>query len=367
MPRSRIGAMQNIAPAAPVPAPWLIPASSACPSGTPTRWSSTRAPRTSSTTTTCPARRTCPWSTTSSTPRSAPRIAPTRTPPTSLGVEYSLRNIARHIRTLITRFDPDSRMLVYCFRGGKRSKLWADNLRTIGYRVDVLEGGWKRYRLWVRESLDALPARLELKVLAGATGCGKTRLLHALRAAGEQVLDLEALASHRGSLIGAIPGERQPTQKLFDSQVLEALRRMDPQRPIWLEAESRKIGNLHLPAALHEAMHRSVPIRLVAPMSERVKLWREDYAHFARDPASMVRLLAPLKPLIGGGELARWQALAAAGEVDTLFERVMTAHYDPCYDRSTKGSYGKLSEGAVIELQSLDAQALLQVARDLVE
>jgi tRNA 2-selenouridine synthase len=283
------------------------------------------------------------------------------------GVEYSLRNIARHIRTLITRFDPDSRMLVYCFRGGKRSKLWADNLRTIGYRVDVLEGGWKRYRLWVRESLDALPARFELKVLAGATGCGKTRLLHALRAAGEQVLDLEALASHRGSLIGAIPGERQPSQKLFDSQVLEALRRMDPQRPIWLEAESRKIGNLHLPAALHEAMHRSVPIRLVAPMSERVKLWREDYAHFARDPASMVHLLAPLKPLIGGGELARWQALAAAGEVDTLFERVMTAHYDPCYDRSTKGSYGKLSEGAVIELQSLDAQALLQVARDLVE
>jgi tRNA 2-selenouridine synthase len=281
------------------------------------------------------------------------------------GVEYSLRNIARHIRALITRYDPDSRMLVYCFRGGKRSKLWADNLRTIGYRVDVLEGGWKRYRQWVRDSLDALPARFELKVLAGSTGCGKTRLLHALRAAGEQVLDLEALASHRGSLIGALPGEPQPTQKLFDTRVLDALRRMDPSRPVWLEAESRKIGNVHLPAALHEAMHRSTPIRLVAPMSERVKLWREDYAHFAQDPASMVRLLVPLKPLIGGEELARWEALAAGRDVDTLFERVMTAHYDPCYDRSTQGSYGTLAEGAVIELPSLDAQALLEVARSL--
>ena len=283
-----------------------------------------------------------------------------------VGVEYSLRNISRHVRGLINRYDPSARMLVYCFRGGKRSKLWADNLRTIGYPVDVLAGGWKRYRGWVRDSLDALPQRLHLKVLAGATGCGKTRLLQALQAAGQQVLDLEGLASHRGSLIGALPGVQQPPQKFFDSLVLDALRGMDPSRPVWLEAESKKIGNLHLPAALHEAMHRSIPIRLVAPMSERVKLWREDYAHFALDPASMVRLLAPLKPLIGGEELARWQALAAAGEVDTLFERVMTAHYDPCYDRSTKGSYGKLSEGAVIELQSLDGQALLQVARDLV-
>jgi tRNA 2-selenouridine synthase len=281
------------------------------------------------------------------------------------GVEYSLRNIARHIRTLITRFDPESRMLVYCFRGGKRSKLWADNLRTIGYRVDVLEGGWKRYRQWVRDSLDTLPSHLQLKVLAGATGCGKTRLLHALRAAGEQVLDLEGLASHRGSLIGALPGQRQPTQKFFDTLVLDTLRHMDPGRPVWLEAESRKIGNLHLPAALHEAMHRSTPIRLVAPMAERVKLWREDYAHFAEDPASMVRLLAPLKPLIGGEELARWQSLAVERDVDALFERVMTAHYDPCYDRSTRGSYGTLSEGPLIELPSLDPQALLDVARGL--
>ena len=78
-----------------------------------------------------------------------------------------------------------------------------------------------------------------------------------------------------------------------------------------------------------------------------------------------MRLLAPLKPLVGGEELARWQALASEGDVDTLFERVMTFHYDPCYERSTRGSYGKLLEGAVVELESLEPQALLGVAHQL--
>jgi tRNA 2-selenouridine synthase len=282
-----------------------------------------------------------------------------------VGVEYSLRNISRHVRGLIQRYGPSARMLVYCFRGGKRSKLWADNLRTIGYPVDVLAGGWKRYRGWVRDSLDALPQRLQLKVLAGATGCGKTRLLQALQAAGQQVLDLEGLASHRGSLIGALPGVQQPPQKFFDSLVLDALRGMDPSRPVWLEAESKKIGNLHLPEALYAAMHRTTPIHVSAPMAERVKLWREDYAHFAQDPVHMVELLAPLKPLIGGEELKLWGELAAAGDVDRLFERVMTAHYDPCYERSTRRSYATLDEAQKVELVSLDRERLLEVARGL--
>jgi tRNA 2-selenouridine synthase len=256
-------------------------------------------------------------------------------------------------------------MLVYCFRGGKRSKLWADNLRTIGYPVDVLAGGWKRYRQWVRDSLDTLPARLRFKVLAGSTGCGKTRLLHALHAAGEQVLDLEGLACHRGSLIGALPGVAQPAQKQFDSLVLEALRRMDPARPVWLEAESKKIGNLHLPEALYEAMRKTTPLHVSAPMAERVKLWREDYAHFVQDPVGMVRMLAPLKPLVGGAELALWLQLAESRDVDRLFERVMTAHYDPCYDRSTRRSYATLDAAERIELPSLDADRLLERARSL--
>lgn len=284
-----------------------------------------------------------------------------------IGVEYSLRNIARHIRPLIAKHDKTERMLVYCFRGGKRSKLWADNLRTIGYEVDVLRGGWKNYRRWVRAGLETLPRHLDLRVLTGSTGTGKTRLLKALHVAGQQVVDLEELATHRGSLIGALPDARQPTQKFFDTLLLDALRKLDPTRPVWLEAESKKIGNIQLPDALYDSMHRTVPIHVEAPMSERVKLWREDYAHFARDPQSMVTLLAPLKPLIGGAELDEWRAMAAEGRVDELFERVMSKHYDPCYSRSTARSYQTQDETRRVYLDSLDADRLRDVARDLAE
>lgn len=284
-----------------------------------------------------------------------------------IGVEYSLRNIARQIRPLISQFNKESRILVYCFRGGKRSKLWADNLRTIGYEVDVLPGGWKSYRAWVRKSLDSLPSAYDFRVISGSTGTGKTRLLKALAAAGEQVLDLEELAAHRGSLIGALPGQEQPSQKLFDTRVLENLRRFDTTAPVWLEAESKKIGRIQLPNALCVSMHASAPIHISAPMAERVCLWREDYRHFVDDPIGMVRNLESLKPLIGGTELLLWQTLAAEGRVDELFERVMSAHYDPCYARSTSRAYGSPVEDRHIHLESLSEDGLRAAAAKLVE
>jgi len=282
-----------------------------------------------------------------------------------VGVEYALHNIAAQLKSLIARHGPDARFLVYCFRGGKRSQLWANNLRTVGYEVDVIPGGWKRYRGWVRDMLASVPTSLQYRVLCGPTGCGKTRLLQALAEAGEQVLDLEALAAHRGSLLGDLPGQPQPTQKTFDSRVLDALRRVDPSRPVWIEAESKKIGRLQLPDALVEAMHRAPTVHLDAPMTERVRLWREDYPHLAADPLAMVRLLQPLKPLVGGKELALWQALAQGGQVDALFERVMVAHYDPCYARSTEQSFGPAADGRHLHLDSLGAEGLAAAARAL--
>jgi tRNA 2-selenouridine synthase len=282
-----------------------------------------------------------------------------------LGVEYALNNIARHIKLEIARLKKSDRVLVYCFRGGKRSKLWADNLRTIGFVVDVLHGGWKSYRKWVRETLESVPKRLTMKVLSGPTGCGKTRLLHALRDIGEQVIDLEGIARHRGSLIGSLPGQAQPSQKLFDSLLLDALCQLDPARPVWVEAESKKIGNVQLPDSLHSAMHPTSPYQLRAPIRERVRLWREDYAHFVANPIEMVDKLSPLKPLIGGEELSQWRALAATGDIDQLFERVMVMHYDPCYVRSSSKSYKSMMRGPVIELSSLDPGDLIQVATSL--
>lgn len=284
-----------------------------------------------------------------------------------IGVEYSLRNIADQIKPLISRYGETDRFLVYCFRGGKRSRLWADNLRTIGFQVDVLAGGWKRYRQWVRESLEALPPRFTYRVLAGPTGCGKTRLLSALAAQGEQVLDLEALAAHRGSLLGDLPGVPQPTQKSFDSLLLQEMRRFDASRPVWIEAESKKIGNLQLPEALHEAMHRSPVVNIDAPMPERVRLWREDYPHFACDLQAMVHKLEPLKPLVGKETLAHWMALAAEDRVDELFESVMVRHYDPCYQHSTKRNYEQRPEAVDLPLASLGPAGLAEAVRQLVE
>jgi tRNA 2-selenouridine synthase len=275
-----------------------------------------------------------------------------------VGVEYSLRNIASHIKPLISRYTPKDRFLVYCFRGGKRSRLWVDNLRTIGFEVDVLAGGWKRYRQWVRTALDQLPRAFEYRVLCGPTGCGKTRMLHELGRQGHQMLDLEDLARHRGSLLGQIPGESQPTQKFFDTMLVDTFRRFDRDRPIWLEAESKKVGNLQIPEALYEAMHQSPLVNLAARMPARVRLWREDYPHFAADPIAMVQKLQPLTPLVGKETFARWMELATTGQVDDLFESVMRLHYDPCYARSTRRNYGSAVEGRTIELVSLDPPGL---------
>jgi tRNA 2-selenouridine synthase len=283
-----------------------------------------------------------------------------------IGAQHSFRNLSEHTRALISRFGPDDRFLVYCFRGGKRSALWAANLRLIGFTVDVIPGGWKRYRNWVRETLAALPPAFEYVVLCGPTNCGKTRLLQELARQGEQVLDLETLASHKGSLLGDLPGRPQPTQKYFDTLVLDVLRRFDPARPVWVEAESRKIGRLLVPEALTAAMRRAPTVHLSVPMAERVRLCREDYAHFAADPLSMVARLLPLKPLVGGEELASWHALAAAGRVDELFERLMVQHYDPAYARSTTREFGPGDGANRLALASLAPEALAATARTMI-
>jgi tRNA 2-selenouridine synthase len=284
-----------------------------------------------------------------------------------IGVSYSLKNISRNLDTVISGLPRTSKILVYCFRGGKRSRLWFDALDTVGYRVERLEGGWKGYRQWVNARLVSLPREFSYIVLSGPTGCGKTRLLHRLAEAGAQVLDLEAIASHRGSVIGAIPNTHQPTQKFFDSLLQEKLATFRPEQPVWVEAESKKIGNVQLPNALLETMHeRSTIVRLTAPMDQRVMLWREDYRHFEEDPKAFVAQLASLRPLIGNQEFALWQELAATRQMAALFERVMTVHYDRAYARSTKRNYTALEHAPVVDLPDLSADTLRAVALDLV-
>jgi tRNA 2-selenouridine synthase len=285
-----------------------------------------------------------------------------------IGVAYSLKNISRHLDIVIATRPRRGRILVYCFRGGKRSRLWFDALDTIGYKVDRLPGGWKEYRRWVNEQLENRSREFSYRVLSGPTGCGKTRLLGQLATAGEQVLDLEAIAAHRGSIIGAIPGTAQPTQKYFDSLLLQKLSTFSTTRPVWIEAESKKIGNVQVPSALLETMRSAgTLLQVSAPMIERVRLWREDYAHFESDPDSLVQQLAHLRSLVGGKEFELWRELAAARSIPELFERLMVVHYDPSYVRSTKRSYQTLVDAPELKLADLQPATLRGVAETLIE
>ncbi|MES2830514.1 MAG: tRNA 2-selenouridine(34) synthase MnmH [Pseudomonadota bacterium] len=284
-----------------------------------------------------------------------------------IGVQYSLRNIARHLSESVAGLNRKSRILVYCFRGGKRSRLWFDALDVIGYRVDKLKGGWKGYRRWVNEQLKVVPGKFQYNVLNGPTGCGKTRLLTALRQAGAQVLDLEELAAHRGSVIGALPGRPQPPQKYFDSLLLDNFSSYSPDRPIWVEAESKKIGNVQLPESLLVAMRASNVFSVKTAMAQRVRMWREDYAHFEDDPAALVTKLQFLGPLVGNAELKEWENLAERKAIPELFERLMTTHYDVAYKRSSLRNYPQLSNAPVIALDDLSPEALGEIAKLLAE
>jgi tRNA 2-selenouridine synthase len=205
-----------------------------------------------------------------------------------LGAALLARNVARHLETRTAELPKTWRPLVYCWRGGQRSGSMHWFLGQIGFRSRQLAGGYKAYRAQVREDLQAWPARFDWRVLCGRTGSGKTRLLHALAAEGAQVLDLEALAAHRGSVLGALPDAPQPSQKAFDSGLWSALRGLDAARPVFVESESRKIGRITVPAALLDAMRgeRSACIWIAMPEAARVELLLQDYGHFRRWTAS---------------------------------------------------------------------------------
>ena len=281
------------------------------------------------------------------------------------GAALIARNIANHLETRFNDKPRTWRPLVYCWRGGQRSGAMAHILAQVGWQVARLEGGYKAYRRHVVAELQRLPAQFEFRVVCGATGSGKSRLLRALREHGAQVLDLEELAKHRGSLLGSLPDEPQPAQKMFDSLVWDALRGFDAARPVFVEAESKKIGQISVPEALIEAMRASACILIDAPVEARVQLLMEDYAHFLRDPALLGQRLAPLVALHGHKVIEHWEQLAGAGAWNELVAELLTRHYDPAYRRSTEANFASLQRALRVQLDRLDDQGLSEAAARL--
>src|SRR5918992_4982591 len=240
-----------------------------------------------------------------------------------LGAALLAKNAAHHIQEIFQIQPKSWRPLIYCWRGGKRSGAMAHILREIGWNADTLEGGYKAYRRWVVQQLEDLPGKFDFRVIHGPTGSGKSRLLTALKRAGAQVLDLEDLAAHRGSVLGNLPDRPQPSQKMFESLLLKELSALDASRPVFVEGESKKIGELQVPEALMSRMRASSCILLETTLETRVDLLLEEYRHFLGDPKALDTQLDCLAALHGREKIAQWKSLAARGEWREFVSRLL--------------------------------------------
>lgn len=283
-----------------------------------------------------------------------------------LGAALVAKNIARHIEDGMLGHPQSWRPLVYCWRGGNRSGAMAHILARIGWPVVQLDGGYKEYRRHVNAELATLPAAFDfINVLCGPTGSGKSRLLQVLDKQGAQVIDLEQLAAHRGSVLGGLPQENQPSQKAFESGLWQQLRHFDASQPVFIESESKKVGRLRVPDALMEKMRAADCTAVQLSTSHRVQLLMEDYDHFVGDPEKLNVQLALLTQLHGREKIAHWQQLATSGQMTTLVEELLLQHYDPAYLQSIKRNFLRYAEAAPLLLPDISDAAFKQAALSL--
>ncbi|MFP8777852.1 tRNA 2-selenouridine(34) synthase MnmH [Hydrogenophaga sp. RWCD_12] len=282
------------------------------------------------------------------------------------GAAIAARNIAAHIEREVIDKPRDWKPLVYCWRGGNRSGALATILGAIGFQVTLFEGGYKAWRAALVDDLAAQARRHQYRVVCGPTGSGKTRLLHALAAQGAQVLDLEGLARHRSSVLGHIPGIEQPSQKRFDSLIWDALRHSDPQRPVFIESESKKVGNLHVPEALVDAMRASPCIDLQLPDEERAALLMEDYPHFVEDPDFFCERLEALTELRGKVVVNGWIEKVRAGQTREVVLDLLKTHYDPTYAASIQRNFVQYGTACLCQLVHRGSDALTRAADALI-
>ncbi len=283
-----------------------------------------------------------------------------------LGAAMVSANLARHLRETFADKPANWKPLVYCWRGGLRSGSMVTWLRLVGWDAQQLAGGYKAFRGHVIQQIDELVPQLQMRVLCGATGSAKTRVLHALAQAGEQVLDLEGYASHKGSLLGNLPGVEQPSQKRFDTLIAEQLEQLDLSRPVYLEGESAKIGRVGLPLVLVNHLHQAPVIEIRASTEARLAYLLSDYNYLGDDPQQLSDKLGWLKELQGNETVRRWQGWAQTRNLSPLFEELMLRHYDPHYERSQSNHFKQWLQRQVLETNDLSDEAITQLANQII-
>jgi tRNA 2-selenouridine synthase len=270
-----------------------------------------------------------------------------------IGAAMVARNIGTHIDASFRSRSKNWKPLIYCWRGGSRSGAMAHILRSVGWSALQLEGGYKSWRGQVIHDLETLPAKFMYHVICGRTGSGKSRLLEALAETGAQVLDLEKLAAHKGSVLGDLPDAAQPPQKLFESRIWHHLSGFDPSRPVYIEAESKKVGNLRVPQTLIEKMWLGTCFEVVTPPALRAKLLREEYAHLIANKDLLFFKLDCLKGLHSAQQIAVWKDLANAAKWDEFVTDMLNNHYDPAYQRSMFTNYVNARDASRLATQDI--------------
>ena len=281
------------------------------------------------------------------------------------GAALVARNAAHHIETHLLDAPKQWRPLLYCWRGGNRSGAQATILSAIGFHVTLLEGGYKAFRAALLTHIPEQVARLKWRVIAGPTGVGKTHLLHALKAQGHQILDLEGLANHRSSVLGLLPGQTQPTQKHFEMKLWHALQQLDSDRVVYVESESKRVGNVTVPESLIKAMRASPCVDIRMSVEQRVSLLMRDYDHFVQDTEHFSERLQTLVALLGHATIDRWQSMIDANQVAGVVQELLNLHYDPKYFESMGRNFQHYATAPQVEIRGISDADIADGAREI--
>jgi tRNA 2-selenouridine synthase len=253
----------------------------------------------------------------------------------------------------VERLSPGDAVLVYCDRGGLDSLVWAGPLRVAGFRVDVLGGGWINYRRWVSAGLELLPRALTFRPLLAPPAGGLCRVVDRLVQQDEQVIDLTALAGQRLVPGLTLQGDTPPAQAAFETALLDALRRLDPQRPVWMRMGIAGHGGLTLPPALRDALYRSISTWLEVPVSARAIAWSDRLQAMGTGINTLLEAISASAMSPAAASMEQWHSLTNAGKVTDALTEIIATYIDPRTEVS--GWTGQLR---VVRLASLTTEAV---------
>ena len=252
-----------------------------------------------------------------------------------IGSSLTAKNIAFHIENNFMEKKGSWQPLIYCWRGGQRSKAFSIVLSEVGWRTNQLKGGYKEYMNQVINFLDNIGPKLQITLISGKTGSAKTKILKSIENEGGQILDLEGLANHKGSLLGKIPDLIQPSQKFFESLIFNKIQNLNLKDKIYIEAESSKIGNIHIPKSIWKKMIKSPRIEISANVELRAKFLVSDYDYMCNDPTLINPIIKGLKNRLSKKLFDEWTNLIDRKKWFDLTKSFLENHYDPSYSSNT--------------------------------